>query len=116
MNAHFWIYLILLLFGTPYFLIGIIMFYRCRHRPSIRARMPFLSLMTASSLALKNVLVWIYYYVASLSSSENEYLEIYGCILNNSTLTIIEVLIFWPLAFRFHYIDKVSHMVVAFQR
>ncbi len=111
------LYLFILIASFLYYFPGIILFFRARARPSLRSRLPTLTLVSACGLLLKNLAVCLYFVFdyKTLGSPASSWRGVYGCLVHTSVSSVLEAMIFWPLAFRFNHIHKASKIVSSFR-
>ena len=107
---YFTAFMVMIGFNFLYFLIPSSIFYSHRKKASIWARVPLLTLTTALGLMLKINLVYANQAILNSPWYNLKMKEIYlmFCLQEDLNYSIFEILIFLPIAMRFHYINEVN--------
>ena len=102
-------FIILLLFYS----ISLICYCKRRTRPPIKARIPLLSLLSAIGISIRTSSYFLYIQFTGAHLSTTFKFEIV-CILGQIDASLVEVLIYFPILFRFFYIDKMASIMRSF--
>lgn len=60
-NPFYFIFIATLFLTLIYFVVGFVLYFQARREPHIKARLPLLTLITASGIITKEVLVQVYF-------------------------------------------------------